>query len=242
MRSIVLDTEPPAQRRSRRPDHRIGRYRDPEPARHGKPLPTRYINPEGARASKARSRCTASPTSPPQDKPKFREIAARVPRLHPGRGAGDPQRGFRRRILNLELGRLGLPRSKRTVRRVDSLKLCARSCPGKENSLGRLVAKRYEVDHAHRTSTAHCSTRRFSRRVYLAMTRGQDSLCDRTRPAAPGPGNATATQDERPRLIVFCPVRKSSPSMRACSPTSRREQGAMRVRRFETAVEMFDRV
>src|SRR6266508_3880491 len=145
--------------------------------------------------------------------------------------------------INLELDRLGLPPIEAHCSGVvDSLKIARELHPGKKNSLDALC-ERYQVAHAHRTLHGALLDAALLAEVYLAMTRGQDSLAielDRPRPAL---GRAAATEGERPPLIVFQPSAEELAEHARLLADIEAENKAQCVwRRFETAVEMLDRV
>jgi DNA polymerase-3 subunit epsilon len=79
--------------------------------------------------------------------------------------------------------------------------------------------------------------------VYLAMTRGQDSLAielDRPRPAL---GTPLATREERPRLIVLQPSAEELAEHARLLAGIEAENKAQCVwRRFEPAAEIVSRV
>ncbi len=139
-----------------------------------------------------------------QDKPRFREIAAEFLDYVQGAELVIHNAAFDLEFLNLELGRLGLPPIEAHCSGVvDSLKLARELHPGKKNSLDALC-ERYQVDHAHRSFHGALLDASLLAEVYLAMTRGQDSLAielDRPRPAAGMP----VVQGERPQLLVIRP-------------------------------------
>lgn len=110
------------------------------------------------------------------DKPKFAEIA--TPFLDYVRGAElvIHNADFDVEFLDLELERAGLGRLRDHVAGVvDTLALARELHPGKRNSLDALC-ERYAVGNAHRTLHGALLDARLLAEVYLAMTRGQDSL------------------------------------------------------------------
>jgi DNA polymerase-3 subunit epsilon len=178
-----------------------------------------------------------------QDKPKFREIVAEFLDYIRGAELVIHNAAFDVEFLNLELGRLGLPAiEEHCAGIVDSLKIARELHPGKKNSLDALC-ERYQVDHAHRTLHGALLDAALLAEVYLAMTRGQDSLAielDRPRPAL---GRLAATQDERPPLIVFQPSADELAEHARLLADIEAENKAQCVwRRFEAAVELLDRV
>jgi len=163
----------------------------------------RYINPE--RASEEGALKVHGITHEfLQDKPKFREIAAEFLDYIQGAELVIHNAAFDVEFLNLELARLELPPiEEHCAAIVDSLKLARDLHPGKKNSLDALC-ERYQVDHSGRTLHGALLDAALLAEVYLAMTRGQDSLAielDRPRAASLTP----AAQGERPRLIVIEP-------------------------------------
>lgn len=76
-------------------------------------------------------------------------------------------------FLNHELELLSLPPLQNAV--TDTLKIAREMHPGKKNSLDALCS-RYEIDNAHRTLHGALLDTELLAEVYLAMTRGQESL------------------------------------------------------------------
>jgi len=170
-----------------------------------------------------------------QDKPKFREISAEF--LDYIQGAELVE------FLNLELGRLGLPPIEaHCAGIVDSLKIARELHPGKKNSLDALC-ERYQVAHAHRTLHGALLDAALLAEVYLAMTRGQESLAIELGQPRPALGRAAATEGERPPLIVLRPSAEELAEHASLLADMEAENKTQCVwRRFETAVEMLDRV
>jgi len=163
----------------------------------------RYINPE--RASEEGALKVHGITHEfLQDKPKFREIAAEFLDYVQGAELVIHNAAFDVEFLNLELARLELPPiGEHCAAIVDTLKLARELHPGKKNSLDALC-ERYQVDHAHRTLHGALLDAALLAEVYLALTRGQDSLAielDRPRAASGVP----TMEEARPPLIVIQP-------------------------------------
>jgi len=164
----------------------------------------RYVNPE--RDSETGALKVHGITSEfLQDKPKFREIAPEFLDYIQGAELVIHNAAFDTEFLDLELGRLGLPPIPRHCASiVDSLKLARDLHPGKRNSLDALC-ERYGIDHAHRTLHGALLDASLLAEVYLAMTRGQDSLAmefDRPRPVSL---DIQTARGERLPLIVIRP-------------------------------------
>jgi DNA polymerase-3 subunit epsilon len=178
-----------------------------------------------------------------QDKPKFREIVAEFLDYIRGAELVIHNAAFDVEFLNLELGRAGLPPIETHCSGVvDSLKLARELHPGKKNSLDALC-ERYEVDHAHRTLHGALLDAALLAEVYLAMTRGQDSLAielDRPRPAE---GTPEAAQDERPALIIFRPsAQELAEHARLLADIEAENKAQCVWRRFEPAAEIVSQV
>jgi DNA polymerase-3 subunit epsilon len=110
------------------------------------------------------------------DKPKFPEIAAAFLDYVRGAELIIHNASFDVEFLDGELGRAGLGRlADHIAGVVDTLALARELHPGKRNSLDALC-ERYAVDNAHRTLHGALLDARLLTEVYLAMTRGQDSL------------------------------------------------------------------
>jgi DNA polymerase-3 subunit epsilon len=110
------------------------------------------------------------------DKPRFADIAAELLDYLRGAEVVIHNAEFDVEFLDAELERAGLGRLvEHAGRIVDSLALARELHPGKKNSLDALC-ERYAVDNAHRTLHGALLDARLLAEVYLAMTRGQESL------------------------------------------------------------------
>lgn len=135
----------------------------------------RYVNPE-RKSEEGALRVHGLTDEFLADKPKFTEIAK--PFLDYVRGAElvIHNADFDVEFLDLELERAGLGRLQEHVAGVvDTLALARELHPGRRNSLDALC-ERYAVSNAHRTLHGALLDARLLAEVYLAMTRGQDSL------------------------------------------------------------------
>ena len=141
-----------------------------------------------------------------QDKPKFREVAAEFLDYVRSAELVIHNAAFDVEFLDLELARLGLPPiGEHCAVVVDSLKLARDLHPGKKNSLDALC-ERYRIDHAHRALHGALLDAQLLAEVYLAMTRGQDSLAiELDRPRGDASAGAQTARGERPRLLVLLP-------------------------------------
>ncbi|HXF46025.1 MAG TPA: DNA polymerase III subunit epsilon [Burkholderiaceae bacterium] len=111
-----------------------------------------------------------------RDKPKFADIAHELLEFVRGAEVIIHNAAFDLEFLDAELARLGLPPFVTHCAKVtDSLALARELHPGKRNSLDALC-ERYQVNNAQRTLHGALLDAGLLAEVYLAMTRGQDSL------------------------------------------------------------------
>ena len=135
----------------------------------------RYLNPE-RKSEEGAARVHGIADEFLTDKPKFAEIAKEFVDYVRGAELIIHNAGFDVEFLDLELERAGLGKfADHVAGVVDSLALARELHPGKRNSLDALC-ERYAVDNAHRTLHGALLDARLLAEVYLAMTRGQESL------------------------------------------------------------------
>jgi len=114
---------------------------------------------------------------------------------------------FDTKFLNAELGRCGLPRVELLCEKVtDSLAVARELHPGKRNSLDALC-ERYGIANAHRTLHGALLDAKLLAEVWLAMTRGQETLLADADDAASSGARAmvsalTAVDVSRLKVIV----------------------------------------
>jgi DNA polymerase-3 subunit epsilon len=133
-----------------------------------------YLNPErevdeGARAVHGMSLDMLL------DKPRFPEVAAELIRFVADAEVLIHNASFDVGFLDAELARLGLPSFATGCRVTDTLRLARELHPGKRNSLD-VLCERYGISNAHRKLHGALLDAELLADVYLAMTRGQDSL------------------------------------------------------------------
>jgi DNA polymerase-3 subunit epsilon len=134
-----------------------------------------YVNPE-RKSEEGAARVHGISDEFLADKPKFGDIAAQFLDYVRGAELVIHNAEFDVEFLDLELERAGLGRLREHVAAiVDTLAMARELHPGKRNSLDALC-ERYAVDNAHRTLHGALLDARLLAEVYLAMTRGQDSL------------------------------------------------------------------
>lgn len=135
----------------------------------------RYVNPEreidaGAQAVHGISLEFLA------DKPKFSVIAAEFIDFIRGAELVIHNAAFDIGFLNAEFARLNLPPVTQACSGViDTLKMAKELHPGKKNNLNALC-ERYGVDNSHRTLHGALLDAEILGEVYVAMTRGQESL------------------------------------------------------------------
>lgn len=110
------------------------------------------------------------------DEPKFAEIAPALLEFISGAELIIHNAPFDVGFLNAELKRAGLPLLNMFCPPpLDTLKLAKELHPGKKNNLNALC-DRYLIDNSHRTLHGALLDTELLAEVYLAMTRGQESL------------------------------------------------------------------
>jgi DNA polymerase-3 subunit epsilon len=160
----------------------------------------RYVNPE-RKSEEGAARVHGIADDFLLDKPKFADIAKEFVDYVRGAELIIHNAGFDVEFLDLELARAGLGKlADHVAGVVDSLALARELHPGKRNSLDALC-ERYAVNNAHRTLHGALLDARLLAEVYLAMTRGQDSLVmDQETPAEQA---AVAASIDSSKLVVL---------------------------------------
>ena len=163
----------------------------------------RYVNPERD-SEEGALKVHGITTEFLRDKPKFREIAAEFLDYIRDAEIVIHNAAFDVEFLNAELALAGLPPIDRhCLKIVDSLALARELHPGKKNSLDALC-ERYQIDNAHRTLHGALLDARLLADVYLAMTRGQDSLAiDLESPGMAAASAGRIALGARPQLVVL---------------------------------------
>jgi len=141
-----------------------------------------------------------------EDKPRFGDLAAEFLDFIRGAELVIHNAPFDVEFLDAELKKCGLEILERhDVRIIDTLRVARDLHPGRKNSLDALC-ERYQIDHARRTLHGALLDASLLAEVYLAMTRGQDSLAiELERPRAGPALEADSVRGGRPALIVVAP-------------------------------------
>ena len=159
----------------------------------------RYVNPE-RKSEEGALRVHGLTDEFLADKPRFAEIASAFLDFVRGAELVIHNADFDVEFLDLELGLAGLGKvADYCASVIDSLAMARELHPGKKNSLDALC-ERYMVNNAHRTLHGALLDARLLAEVYLAMTRGQESLVIELE--APGTAAAALAAVELSKLVV----------------------------------------
>jgi len=109
------------------------------------------------------------------DKPKFADIADEFLEFVEGCELLIHNAPFDVAFLNAELARIGRPKVESVCTVADTLAMARDMHPGKKNSLDALC-ERYSVDHSRRTLHGALLDAQLLADVWVAMTRGQETL------------------------------------------------------------------
>lgn len=140
-----------------------------------------------------------------QDKPKFHDIVDELLEFLQGAELVIHNAPFDVAFLNAELasvGRASIEACCATI--TDTLQLAKDLHPGKRNGLDALC-ERYQVDNSTRTLHGALLDARLLAEVYLAMTRGQESLAMEFE-EAPAWHLGLDGEDARPGILVLIPT------------------------------------
>jgi len=111
-----------------------------------------------------------------QDKPLFAQVAEEFVEFVRGAELIIHNAPFDMGFLNMELARLGLDKLEASVSGViDTLKMAKESRPGQRNNLDALC-RHFGIDNSKRTLHGALLDAELLGEVYIAMTRGQESL------------------------------------------------------------------
>ncbi|AUL99954.1 DNA polymerase III subunit epsilon [Zoogloeaceae bacteirum Par-f-2] len=136
------------------------------------------------------------------DKPRFADVAADFEDFVRDAELVIHNASFDVGFLNHELSRLGRPSLETLCAGiVDTLKMAKELHPGKKASLDALCSL-YQVDNSHRSLHGALLDAEILAEVYLAMTRGQESLMMTLDEPATVAVASETMQAERPALVV----------------------------------------
>ena len=159
----------------------------------------RYLNPERA-IDAAASQVHGLTLEDLADKPRFADIADEFLEFVEGAELLIHNAPFDVAFLDEELKRIGRPTLATYCTVSDTLELARDLHPGKKNSLDALC-ERYAVDHSKRTLHGALLDAQLLADVWLAMTRGQETL-DIIMQAADAPAVSLAAAPREGPLVV----------------------------------------
>jgi DNA polymerase-3 subunit epsilon len=137
------------------------------------------------------------------DKPRFGEVAEEFLDYIRGAELIIHNAAFDVEFLNHELDRIGVgPIEGQVAGILDTLSQARELHPGRKNSLDALC-ERYQVENAHRTLHGALLDAELLAEVYLAMTRGQESLAIELEVSRGAPLLAAGAGGARPALLVL---------------------------------------
>ena len=134
----------------------------------------RYVNPERA-VDLAASQVHGMTAEDLSDKPLFADVADEFLAFVEGAELLIHNAAFDVGFLDAELERAGRPSVSSVCRVTDTLEFARELNPGKKNSLDALC-ERYGVDHSRRTLHGALLDAQLLADVWVAMTRGQETL------------------------------------------------------------------
>jgi DNA polymerase-3 subunit epsilon len=134
----------------------------------------RFVNPERA-IDLAATQVHGLTADDLADKPRFADIADEFLEFVEGCELLIHNAAFDVAFLNAELARIGRPAVESVCTVTDTLAMAREMHPGKKNSLDALC-ERYTVDNARRTLHGALLDAQLLADVWIAMTRGQETL------------------------------------------------------------------
>ena len=134
----------------------------------------RFVNPERA-VDLAATQVHGMTAEDLADKPRFADIADELLEFVEGCELLIHNAAFDVAFLNAELARIGRPAVDSVCSVIDTLAMAREMHPGKKNSLDALC-ERYTVDNARRTLHGALLDAQLLADVWIAMTRGQETL------------------------------------------------------------------
>ncbi|HET9470707.1 MAG TPA: DNA polymerase III subunit epsilon [Usitatibacter sp.] len=159
----------------------------------------RYVNP-GRAIDLAASQVHGMTAEDLADKPRFADIVDEFLEFVEGSELLIHNAPFDVAFLDAELALLGRPKLATFCTVSDTLAMARDLHPGKKNSLDALC-ERYSVDHSKRTLHGALLDAQLLADVWLAMTRGQETL-DIIMQSSPGPSMALSDAPREGALVV----------------------------------------
>jgi len=162
----------------------------------------RYLNP-GRESDEGALRVHGLTREFLQDKPMFQDVCSEFLEFIADAEIFIHNAPFDVGFINHELDLIRFdPMQNHCLQIIDTLVLAKELHPGKRNNLDALC-ERYQIDNSHRTLHGALLDAELLAEVYLAMTRGQESLLmESDAPASQQADNSTASRVENLALIV----------------------------------------
>jgi len=169
------------------------------------------------------------------DKPKFRDVAAEFLDFMGGAELVIHNSAFDVAFLNRELDLAELkPVTEYCLGIVDTLRLAKDLHPGKRNGLDALC-ERYQIDNSARTLHGALLDARLLAEVYLAMTRGQESLVMETEPVLASAAAPEAAHGKLDLVVIRATSDELAEHARILRDIDNVSKGACLWRRLEKA-------
>jgi DNA polymerase-3 subunit epsilon len=169
------------------------------------------------------------------DKPRFREVAAELLDFVSGAELVIHNSAFDIAFLNRELDLADLkPVTEYCRGVVDTLRMAKDLHPGKRNSLDALC-ERYQVDNSARTLHGASLDARLLAEVYLAMTRGQESLMMEVEAPVPAAAAAEAARGKLELVVIRATKEELAEHARMLEDIDKASKGATLWRKLEKA-------
>ena len=171
-----------------------------------------------------------------RDKPKFGDVANELLDFVSGAALVIHNAPFDTAFLNSELGLLDLkPITGYCPEIIDTLPMARELHPGKRNSLDALC-DRYQIDNSARTLHGALLDANLLAEVYLAMTRGQESLMMEIEPTPQAEIAATRYSAGAFKLIVIAATQEElSEHTKQLADIDKASKGACVWKKMETA-------
>ncbi len=184
----------------------------------------RYLNPE--RQIEAGAQVVHGLTSEfLQDKPKFAEIAAEFQDFIRGAELIIHNAAFDLGFLNNELELLGLdPLASICGEVIDTLLLAREMRPGRKNSLDALCSE-YAIDNSGRQLHGALLDAELLAEVYLALTRGQETLLMELDIAPPSAAQLQLNRERLPLLVLHASEEELADHQRVLAEIDKESKG-----------------
>jgi DNA polymerase-3 subunit epsilon len=194
----------------------------------------RYLNPERV-VDAAATYIHGLTAEDLADKPRFADIADELLDFLGGAEVLIHNADFDVAFLNQELERCGRPRLDRVCTVADTLAMARELHPGKKNSLDALC-ERYAVDHSRRTLHGALLDAQLLADVWIAMTRGQETL-DITLASASASisGGGLGALSSAPRIVIRADDEELAQHAAFCERLNRDSKGQCLWMRATTA-------